>query len=353
MVAPVGPATPSTPAPPFARAVGRWIDTLYALVSLVPVALLVSVALPGLLGGGLLAFVQGGVWNTIKGGALGLVGAALLVVAALVMVWLWSIQWLQVMKHGASLGKRAVGVKMVDATGAQVGFYRGVFLRRWMWKLLLWAPAVIAGAFAMPTLAQVLGVLSSLVELANGALVFSAHRRTLCDLFAGTTIVGAVHRPNFRAGVLVAVPSVVVVSIAGVAVYQAVPAVRQAVSSVGQGVAALFTASPPSAAPSPPPLPDDDRETTPAPAPAPPPTLAPIIDAGPAVSLDAGPAAPLDGGGLPASVGGGDLPGPGATAATSPSTSERLITYVDEQGVTHIVPSLDQVPARYRKQVRP
>lgn len=125
----------------------------------------VGAALPGLCVGIVLYNVGLGVEP-----ALG-VGAFLAVVGSIAVT---SYNWYLITSEGRTLGKRLVGIHIVDADGLAPDFLHGVVLREWVISLIDAFLSLFTG----------LGVLG----IVDAILVFSEGNRTLHDRLAGTRV---------------------------------------------------------------------------------------------------------------------------------------------------------------------
>ncbi|HEY4220872.1 MAG TPA: RDD family protein [Myxococcota bacterium] len=318
-----------TPVPPFPRFVAKWMDVVYGLATLLPFVGALLLSMRGLMGGGLAlggltGLVSVGLWDTLKGGALGVLGLLAVGLGLTITLWLQSLQWLSVSRTGATFGKRAAGIKMVNTDGETVGFFRGVFLRRWVWLFLLSWPSTIALGLDHDNVARVLSAAAVLLDLCNNLLVFTPQRRSLNDMFAGTVVVSAVARPSMRSAFVVGVPAFVALCglVAGTIAW--VPGARATIASLWSPAAAPPPAPPPAAPVAPSIAPVDPQMSTDSQRPAPP--TAPVASGAVA---DAGVALTT------------------AVAASTPEAPKPVV-YVDDKGVAQIVSGMDKVPEKYR-----
>ena len=90
----------------------------------------------------------------------------------LIGYFIWSAVW--VYRYGQTVGKRAMGIRVVRMDGSRVAFSRFIFLR--------WLPLAVLGA--VPLVRYVIGLVDSL-------LIFRASSRCLHDDIAGTQVVTA------------------------------------------------------------------------------------------------------------------------------------------------------------------
>ncbi|MGE3731432.1 MAG: RDD family protein [Lysobacterales bacterium] len=100
--------------------------------------------------------------------------AGMVSVAALAILALWIVNMVLLHRHGQTLGKRWLGIKVVLVDGSRCGLTRYVFAR--------WLPVALLSA--IPLIGWVFGLLDPL-------LIFGNDRRCLHDLIAGTIVVKA------------------------------------------------------------------------------------------------------------------------------------------------------------------
>ncbi len=351
----VGDAPPAiVAAPSFQRLVGASADTAYSILTLIPLALAASAALPGLASGGaflgtLSGWFKVGLFTQLKLGAAGALGVFVLLIGLGVTVSLRAVQWAQMERHGATLGKRAVGMQLVQPSGARVGFWRGVVLRRWVWLFLLSCPPTIALWFESEGWARVLAWAALAAEAVNDLYVFTPQRRTLNDRFAGTVVVSTSKAPIARSVAVATLPALGAAVGAAWMLAAAFPAQWQGLVGFVTGTARGDASSAPDPVD---PATHDVGDLSMGSAPSAATSTdagslaAASVDAGPTTTttLDAGVGAPTpvaDGGGAPAVDAAPGAPAPEPEPAA-------LYSYVDEHGVAHIVGSLDEVPARFR-----
>jgi uncharacterized RDD family membrane protein YckC len=85
------------------------------------------------------------------------------------------IQWYLIATTGQSLGKKIVGIRIVQVdSGALPGFLKGVFLREWV-----------------PQLIQAIPLLGTIFGLVDPLFIFGDERRCLHDYIASTEVVVA------------------------------------------------------------------------------------------------------------------------------------------------------------------
>ncbi|MFN7959328.1 MAG: RDD family protein [Holophagaceae bacterium] len=105
-----------------------------------------------------------------------ILGAALLVLLGLLIT-----QIVLLVKHGQTIGKKALGIRMITSDGEIPSLWRVFFLR--------WLPfAVVATIVQMVLKVQGIG---SLIHLMDVVFIFQPTRRCLHDLFADTHVIKA------------------------------------------------------------------------------------------------------------------------------------------------------------------
>ncbi|MCE1203252.1 MAG: RDD family protein [Holophagaceae bacterium] len=110
--------------------------------------------------------------------------AVMLVILGLALLFLLALLITQIVllvKHGQTIGKRALGIRMITSDGGIPSIWRVFFLR--------WLPfAVVATIVQMVLKVQGIG---SLIHLMDAAFIFQPTRRCLHDLFADTHVIKA------------------------------------------------------------------------------------------------------------------------------------------------------------------
>jgi uncharacterized RDD family membrane protein YckC len=97
-----------------------------------------------------------------------------------------AVQWWLIARSGQTIGKKAVGTRIVTLDGPIAGFYHGVLLR-WLPQLTLnLASAIFVILF--PT-AHLLRAALSIVLLVDILFIFGGERRCIHDYIAGTRVV--------------------------------------------------------------------------------------------------------------------------------------------------------------------
>lgn len=118
-----------------------------------------------------LAMVSGGIGSMMT----------VLILALLILLGLLITQIVLLVKHGQTLGKRALGIRMITSSGETPSIWRVFFLR--------WLPfAVVAGVIEMVFKVKGLG---NIIHVADALLIFQPTRRCLHDLFADTHVIKA------------------------------------------------------------------------------------------------------------------------------------------------------------------
>jgi uncharacterized RDD family membrane protein YckC len=107
---------------------------------------------------------------------LAIFGLTLLVLLALLIT-----QIVLLVKHGQTIGKKALGIRMITSDGEIPSLWRVFFLR--------WLPfAVVAAVVQMVLKVQGIG---SIIHLMDVVFIFQPTRRCLHDLFADTHVIKA------------------------------------------------------------------------------------------------------------------------------------------------------------------
>jgi uncharacterized RDD family membrane protein YckC len=113
--------------------------------------------------------------------AVGSAASAASLVAGLIGLTLLTLyQWYLLAVRGQTIGKRAVGIRIVDLQGRPAGFVQALVMRVWIFGFLMSVIGGLVGA-VVPFAALALGVLDLV-------LVFGPDRRCLHDLLAGTQV---------------------------------------------------------------------------------------------------------------------------------------------------------------------
>jgi uncharacterized RDD family membrane protein YckC len=310
----------AAPVPGLAPRTVRLAAAFVDLVVIAPVILVWSVALGGSLGfslGALAGSAQKRPWmsqaQTMLAGTLAWV---VLAVASVVLGCLVLYQWYLLSTQGQTIGKRFMGIRIVDLEGKPAGFFSALLLRSFVFSGLISAVVSFAGA--------VIPLAGVFLWMLDYVPMMGEDRRCLHDYLAGTQV-RWVRVVEVYVGRLVgAVVGVTVVglSVAGVmnrAVL--VPWVQSFVAAKGE-VAAV--------APQP---------VVPAPAPVSPVLAAPV------------PAAPVPTP-VPAAVAVAPVPVPEPAAVKAePEVERALYQFTDDQGVVHVTDQLSAVPEKFRSKV--
>jgi uncharacterized RDD family membrane protein YckC len=110
------------------------------------------------------------------GSVMGLIAVAGVVALAVLIT-----QIVLLVRHGQTIGKRALGIRMITSDGEIPGIWRVFFLR--------WLPLAVVGAVVEMVL-KVRGS-GSIIHLVDVLLIFQPTRRCLHDLFADTHVIKA------------------------------------------------------------------------------------------------------------------------------------------------------------------
>jgi len=124
--------------------------------------------------------------------------ATLLLASTVATVLLALYQLYSLAVRGQTLGKRLMGIQIVDDAGRPAGFFRAVLLRSWVFGLLT---GLVQGC---------LSIAGIVVPLVDALFIFGDERRTLHDLLAGTWVRDAAEAPRRAAPALAAVKPAVV-----------------------------------------------------------------------------------------------------------------------------------------------
>jgi uncharacterized RDD family membrane protein YckC len=115
----------------------------------------------------------------LRGGTSALL--ILLGIAALVAVAVLITQIVLVARHGQTIGKKVLGIRMITSAGDIPSVWRVFFLR--------WLPFVVVAA-VVEYMVKVRG-LGNLVHVVDALLIFQPNRRCLHDLLADTHVIKA------------------------------------------------------------------------------------------------------------------------------------------------------------------
>ena len=104
------------------------------------------------------------------------------------LAWLiWNI--VLIYRYGQTIGKKALGIRVVRMDGSRVSFPRFLFLR---WLAIAIIGGIVGGIFG----ALHLPFLGNLVSIADILFIFGPARRCLHDYVADTQVVTAASSPN-------------------------------------------------------------------------------------------------------------------------------------------------------------
>lgn len=203
-------------------------------------------------------------------------------------------QWMGLATRGQTLGKRLLGIQIVDDCGAPAGFMRALLLRVWVFSIVLGAAELL--------LSGVLGIAGAVLGIANLLFIFGAERRCLHDYLAGTWVREA---PGSRAGAVVAFVAfgLIAFALAG----------ALAKSGADLSVDKLRAAV-------------EQRERLQA-------TDRPIVESVKAAAEAARAPKPL--------------------SLSTPKSTQTIYRYVDESNVVHYVDDPANIPAKYRARAKP
>jgi len=110
--------------------------------------------------------------------------ASMLVILGLALLFLLALLITQIVllvKHGQTIGKKALGIRMITSEGETPSIWRVFFLR--------WLPFVVTAA-TIELIFKVRG-LGNVIHLVDALLIFQPTRRCLHDLFADTHVIKA------------------------------------------------------------------------------------------------------------------------------------------------------------------
>ena len=154
------------------------IDCSPAIVAGVVAAIMVAAVAPGLFSGKIDPLAAG----------VGLFGVFFLVAGIGILAWsIWNIVLLY--QYGQTVGKKALGIRVVRMDGSRVSFARFFFLRGMALGMIVWLVSVIGAVVHFRWAGNIL-------TLVDYLLVFGAARRCLHDYIADTQVVTAESSPN-------------------------------------------------------------------------------------------------------------------------------------------------------------
>jgi uncharacterized RDD family membrane protein YckC len=104
-----------------------------------------------------------------------------LALAGLIAIVVVVTQIVLLAKHGQTIGKKVLGIRMITSDGDIPSVWR-VFFRRWL--------PFVAVAAALDLVLKLKGI-GNVVHLVDVLLIFQANRRCLHDLFADTHVIKA------------------------------------------------------------------------------------------------------------------------------------------------------------------
>lgn len=119
--------------------------------------------------------------SKLGSGGLGAVGIVIAVAAGGALVLLTLYQWFLLATQGQTIGKRAVGIRIVDAaTGKTAGFFQAVLMRTILPILIVSAVTALLGWLFPP--------IGGLLALFNLVPIFGPDRQCVHDLLASTQV---------------------------------------------------------------------------------------------------------------------------------------------------------------------
>lgn len=137
-----------------------------------------AVMIPGLFAGG---------FNPMAAG-MATFGVLMLVFGIVGIGWtIWQIVLLY--KYGQTIGKKALGIRVVRMDGSRVSFARFFFLRGAALIVIIWVGSIVGVLVHFPYGGNV-------VQLIDCLMIFGAAHRCLHDLIADTQVVTAESSPN-------------------------------------------------------------------------------------------------------------------------------------------------------------
>ena len=92
-------------------------------------------------------------------------------------------------KYGQTIGKKALGIRVVRMDGSRVSFARFFFLRGLAMAVIAWIVSAVGIAIHIP-------YIGNLVSLVDYLMIFGAAHRCLHDYVADTQVVTAESSPN-------------------------------------------------------------------------------------------------------------------------------------------------------------
>lgn len=244
----------------------------------------------------------------VGGAGFAAVGSVVAVVAGTALLVLTLYQWFLLSTQGQTIGKRACGIRIVDATsGKPAGFFQAVVLRALVPAAIVAAATALLGWLFPP-----IGGLLALIDLVP---IFGPQRRCVHDSLAGTHVRWVEAKSERRMQLALVGLAVLAVGGATTAVVlnpTALEAIRRKPGPTP--VTAVAPAPPPAPAPAPAPVP--------APAPAPPAPVAPV-----------------------------PAPAP-APVAPAPPLAPGIYSWVDGEGTTSFTNDPSSIPEKYKASIK-
>jgi uncharacterized RDD family membrane protein YckC len=103
------------------------------------------------------------------------------------MLLVWILQWVLVTRTGQTVGKRALGMKIVRVDGAPLNFVSGVVLRYWIPLAIQYGVQFVVKLLSVGVFPT--AFLSIVWPLADPLAIFGEERRCLHDHVAGTKVI--------------------------------------------------------------------------------------------------------------------------------------------------------------------
>jgi uncharacterized RDD family membrane protein YckC len=296
-------------APRTVRLAAVFVDALVA----VPVLLVWSVAAASSLGltfGAFASFAQKRPWLSQAGSVLaGTAAWAVFAVASVVLGCLVLFQWYLLSTRGQTIGKRLMGIRVVDLEGKPVGFFTALLVRAWVFYGLVSVVVGFAGV--------VIPFAGLFVWLLDYVPLMGEDRRCVHDYLAGTQVRWVRVVEVYVGRIVGAVAGVAVV---GVSVWGVMnrEAVGPFIESLGRARPEPVAIAPVPSVPTLLPVPSA-------------PTLVPVVVAPQVVPVALVPEPPK--------------PEPIV------EVEKKLYQFTDDQGVVHITDELASVPPKFRNKV--
>ena len=259
----------------------------------------------GLTFGAFAGYAQKRPWMSQAGTALaGTVAWVVFAAASVVLGCLVLYQWYLLATRGQTIGKRLMGIRIVDLEGKPVGFVSALVLRSWVFYGVV--------SFVVSISSVVIPLAGFLVWILDYVPLMGEERRCVHDYFAGTQVRWVRVVEVYVGRIIGAVAGLALVGLSVAGVMN-----REAVVPLLQSWRAKVD-------------PDAVAVVVPAPVPAPVPVVV-----------------------VPAPV----VPAPQPVVAPAPApepvaeVEKKLYQFTDDQGVVHVTDELSSVPAKFRDKV--